>query len=59
MAQLVASKRLTMNGQTFEAGQPIPSESVRSLSHDKLKKLQDNRFVHEDSTRVSGSKKER
>lgn len=58
MAQLVASKRLTLGGKTYESGQPIPAESMRALSHDKAKKLVEHRFVHEDSTRVS-SKKER
>lgn len=56
MAQLIASKRLTIHGKTFESGQPIPAESVRALSHDKVKKLTEHRFVHEDSTRVSGKK---
>lgn len=58
MAQLVASRRLDLNGKTYQAGQPIPAEAVRSLPGDKIKKLQDHRFVHEDSTRVS-SKKDR
>ena len=56
MAQLVAARDMTIGGQSIKAGQPIPADSVRSLSPRRVKQMVDQHRVYEDSVRVSGKK---
>lgn len=59
MAQLVSGKDgLTIRGQRFGRGEPIPADVIRGLPQHRVKQMTEQRMVHEDSTRAS-SKKER
>lgn len=58
MAQLIATRDMTVAGRKIPAGHPIPAESLRSLPQHRIKQMQDQRMVHEDHARVS-SRKER
>ena len=56
MAQLVAGKPMTIDGQKYAPGQPIARESLAKLPAGRLKQMQEQRSVYEDSVRVSGKK---
>ena len=56
MAQLVAGRTMSIDGQKYERGQPIARESLAKLPAGRLKQMQEQRTVFEDSVRVSGKR---
>ena len=59
MAQLVAGKTMTIGGQKYDRGQPIDRDSLSKLPAGRLKQMQEQHTVYEDSIhviRVSGKK---
>ena len=58
MAQLIAARDMAVAGQKVKAGNPIPAEALRRMPPHRVKQMEDQRMVHQDSVRVS-SKKER